>query len=335
MMLSRAQVPWRLLALLLSVSSVPDAVAQQGDVVGIHDPAIIAAGDGSFLLACTGRATPLYRSDDLFTWRRAGSIFTVDVPPWAKQEIPAARSLWAPELSFFGGAFHLYYTVSTFGKNRSCIGHASNVTLNEKDPRFNWIDHGKVIETQLSDNWNAIDPNVAIDEKNQPWLAMGSHWSGIKLRRLNDAGELSAQDTTLYSLAERPHGGAIEAPYIVRRDDTFYLFVSFDQCCRGVNSTYNIRVGRSKGSITGQYVDRDGKPMLEGGGTIVLESRGTVRGPGHCAILHLGEKDYLVHHFYDAANNGMKTLQIRPLAWDREGWPVTGEPLTAPPNVKP
>jgi arabinan endo-1,5-alpha-L-arabinosidase len=277
----------------------------------------------------------MYRSKDLFNWRRAGSVFAIDLPTWSKEEIPTARGIWAPDLSYFGGVFHLYYTVSTFGKNRSCIGHATNVTLDADDPRYRWTDHGKVIETQPSDNWNAIDPNVAIDEKGQPWLTLGSHWSGIKLRRLNDAGEVSADDNQLYSLAKRPNGGAIEAPYLIRREGFYYLFVSFDQCCRGVNSTYNIRVGRSKESITGPYVDRDGKPMLEGGATMVLQSQGTVRGPGHCAVLHVADKDFLVHHFYDATNNGIKTLQIRPLTWDKEGWPVAGEPLTASATTKP
>jgi arabinan endo-1,5-alpha-L-arabinosidase len=310
----------------------PAALGQQGDVVGIHDPAIIAA-DGQFVLVCTGRTTPIYRSDDLFTWRRAGSVFGGDLPAWATKEIPTARGIWAPDLSFFGGKYHLYYTISTFGKNRSCIGHATSETLDEKDPRYQWTDLGKVIETHLEDSWNAIDPNVILDAENHPWLAMGSYWTGIKLRRLDDStGALSRADTKLYDLAARGKGGAIEAPFIVRHDGFYYLFVSFDQCCRGVDSTYNIRVGRSK-AVTGPYADREGKPMLEGGATIVLSSQGTVRGPGHCAVLNSAGKDYLVHHFYDANNNGVKTLQIRPLSWDAAGWPIAGEPLTAAPRV--
>jgi arabinan endo-1,5-alpha-L-arabinosidase len=305
------------------------AAAQQGDVVGIHDPSIVAA-DGQFVLVCTGRATPVYRSSDLFNWRRGESVFAENVPGWAKSEIPTVRSIWAPDISFFGGKYHLYYAVSTFGKNRSCIGHATNVTLDEKNPRFGWTDVGKVIETQPADSWNAIDPAIALDEENRPWLAMGSHWSGIKLRRLDESGALSKEDTKLYDLAARAKGGAIEAPYIVRRNGFYYLFVSFDQCCRGVDSTYNVRVGRSR-AITGPYVDREGKAMLEGGATVVLAGYDNVRGPGHCAVLAAGGQDWLVHHFYDANANGAKTLQIRPLRWDESSWPVAGDPLRAPP----
>ena len=35
------------------------------------------------------------------------------------------------------------------------------------------------------DMWNAIDPNVAIDESGTPWMAFGSFWTGIKLVKLN------------------------------------------------------------------------------------------------------------------------------------------------------
>jgi hypothetical protein len=45
----------------------------------------------------------------------------------------------------------------------------------------------------------------------------------------------------------------------VERDGWFYLFASFDFCCRGADSTYYTVVGRSK-AVAGPYVDRDGKP---------------------------------------------------------------------------
>src|SRR5262249_27729694 len=149
------------------------------------------------------------------------------------------------------------------------------------------------------------DPNVVLDEENTPWLVMGSFWTGIKMRRLDpQTGLLSEADSKLYSLASRPERPrAIEAPFMIRHDGTYYLFVSFDRCCAGVNSTYKVMVGRSK-SLTGPFVDRDDHAMMEGGATLVLEGQGSVRGPGHCAILTSDGKDWLVHHFYDADNNG-------------------------------
>ena len=71
--------------------------------------------------------------------------------------------------------------------------------------------------------------------------------------------------------------------------------------------------------------------MVEGGGTQVLAGNGRVRGPGHNAILKRQDGTYmLVHHFYDAEARGIATLQIRPLTWEEQGWPVAGEAIEAP-----
>src|SRR5208337_4100662 len=109
-------------------------------------------------------------------------------------------------------------------------------------------------------------------------------------------GKPSPKDAEMYSLASRdraaPIGGSVEAPFIIRHGDYFYLFVSFDRCCRGVNSTYNVVVGRSRKS-TGPYVDKDAKPMTEGGGSLVIASTGpNWKGPGHEAVLQDGGTDY-------------------------------------------
>jgi len=133
------------------------------------------------------------------------------------------------------------------------------------------------------------------------------------------------KDTTLYSLAGRPRTketpGAIEAPTIFRKNGYYYLFVSFDFCCRGPNSTYNVRVGRSR-RVTGPYTDRDSKLMMEGGGTIVVTGGNRWRGPGHCAILQDKDGEKLVYHAYDADARGTPTLRIASLVWDASGWPT-------------
>jgi arabinan endo-1,5-alpha-L-arabinosidase len=180
----------------------------------------------------------------------------------------------------------------------------------------------QVIASNVGDDWNAIDPDVVLDERDQPWLAFGSFWGGIKLRKLDAAtGKLSAQDQTLYSLASRSRPGAIEAPNIVRKNDYYYLFVSFDFCCRGKDSTYNIRVGRAR-RLTGPYIDRSGKAMMEGGGTLLVAGAGRWAGPGHCEVLQERDGDHLVYHAYDTEWRGVPTLRIALLRWDSEGWPT-------------
>lgn len=107
---------------------------------------------------------------------------------------------------------------------------------------------------------------------------------------------------------------------MVYRCGYYYLFVSWDKCCQGANSTYNIRVGRSK-SITGPFVDKADVQMKSGGGTLMTEGGGAWRGPGHQAIVFSGTKAYLIYHAY-AASNGASMLRVSELAWDSSGWPI-------------
>src|SRR5207302_6838266 len=104
-----------------------------------------------------------------------------------------------------------------------------------------------------------------------------------------------------------------------------YLFASFDFCCRGVASTYNVRVGRAS-RITGPYLDRAGIPMLEGGGTLLLSGAGRWKGPGHNAVLHENGRDWIIYHAYDAEDNGAPKLRIKRLGWTADGWPEVAAP---------
>lgn len=287
----------------------------------IHDPVIIKAED-AYYLYCTGPAISIRRSLDLIDWKMPFpvSVFA-HVPDWALEIIPGATNIWAPDISFYNDKYHLYYSVSTFGSNHSVIGLATNTTLDSKAEGYKWEDQGLVIESPPGGNYNCIDANLVIDADGNAWLTFGSFWSGIKMRRLDyNTGKLSDEDTTLYSLAQRfEASGSVEAPFIIHRGDFYYLFVSFDFCCRGADSTYRVMVGRSE-SVTGPYVDRDGRQMLNGGGTQVTFPTERWRGPGHCAVLRDGDVDYLVYHAYDAETRGTPTLRIDRLIWDDEGW---------------
>jgi len=299
----------------------------------VHDPVIIRQAD-TFYVFCTGAGrgsgiVPIRCSKDLYHWTLCGRVFEV-LPDWAVKEIPGARGAWAPDISYYNGKYHLYYSVSTFGRNDSAIGLAINRTLDPNSPGYKWVDQGLVVRShQGKDDWNAIDGNLVIQDEQNVWLCWGSFWGGITMRRIDpQTGKLSTTDTTLYNLARRsrsgpdatpPQEGAIEAPFIVRHDGWRYLFASFDFCCRGAKSTYNIRVGRSQ-NVTGPYVDKAGVPMLEGGGTIVIEATTpNWRGPGHQAILQDLSGDYLVFHAYQT-QTGRPELKISTLTWET-GWP--------------
>lgn len=294
-----------------------------------HDPAIIKEGDWYYLFT-TGPGITIQRSRDLVSWAVVGSVFRTP-PDWTYKEVPRFDgTVWAPDISLVNGRYLLYYAVSSFGSNQSCIGLATNVTLDPKSPTYRWEDKGKVIGSlPWKDDWNAIDPNLAWDDDGQYYLVFGSFWDGIKMAAINpDTGKLLKDPPDLISLARRQGvtDDPIEAPFIFRHAGLYYLFVSFDFCCRGIRSDYKIAVGRSS-NLTGPYVDRDGVPMSKGGGTIVLQSYDDVHGPGHNAALHDGPHDWLVHHMYDGTRGGMAVLQVRPVTWTADGWPAAGAPL--------
>jgi arabinan endo-1,5-alpha-L-arabinosidase len=235
--------------------------------------------------------------------------------------VPATRALnyWAPDVIHIGDRYLLYYSVSVFGKKTSAIGLATNATLDPDDPKFGWHDEGAVISCDGRQDYNTIDPGILLDRDNKLWLVFGSYWSGIKLIELDPTtGKRIAPDSPMYALA---HAKDIEASYIYRHGDDYFLFVNWGQCCRGVNSTYNIRVGRSK-KVTGPYLDKDGKDMMEGGGSLFAGTDGAFIGPGHAAILEKDGKQWMSMHFYDGTNNGAGTLAIRELKWDDAGWPT-------------
>ena len=295
----------------------------QGFVQEIHDP-VMAYEDGTYYVFSTGGRIPFICSEDKITWEHCGRVFERN-PPWTREVNPNLADIWAPDISFFNDHWHLYYAVSTFGTQDSAIGLATNTTLNPEDPDYEWVDQGPVLRSRSGDPWNAIDGNLVLDEDGEPWLVWGSFWSGIWMGKINSVtGMLEGGDAAFHHLADRSAGKdgtpAIEAPFIVRRGGWWYLFASYDQCCQGVESTYNVRVGRSD-SLTGPYIDRDGVPMMEGGGTLTLAEYGQWKGPGHNGILIEDDVYWVVYHAYDANQIGIPKLRIESLSWDSEGWP--------------
>jgi len=304
-------------------------LALTGNIAPAHDPAILKDGNNYYLFT-TGNAgdaeglLALRTSTDLRDWTLRGGSYTA-LPAWTATAVPGATGMWAPDISKVGNEYRLYYSISTFGKNQSAIGLATATVIDPTRPAANWVDRGPVVQSQTSDDYNAIDPMAFTDADGRAWLAFGSFWTGIKLIRLDPTTGLRLSgDAAPRALAQRPFPGAIEAPYIVRHGAFYYLFVSFDTCCAGANSTYNTVVGRSS-APDGPYVDRDGKPMLQGGGTPVLgngQNDGSrFVGRGHVAVLQQADGDYIVYHAYDRQKNGFPTLQIQPLTWSADGWP--------------
>jgi len=317
-----------LLALLLLLTLSP-ARAVETDM-SARDPSTVVKSGGTYWVYGTGRGIPQFSSTDRLHWTFQGPVFS-NAPAWVADAVPANmhNNAWAPDIHFFQGRWHLYYAYSSFGSKVSGIGVATNDSLDPKS----WTDQGLVVRTGKDTNYNAIDPCIFLDGTGKPWLSFGSYFSGIKLIAIDPAtGKSAVGDATVYNIATRPHTppNAIEASCIFYHAGYYTLFVAWDGCCAGPKSTYNIRMGRSR-SVTGPYLDKVGKDMEEGGGTLFLGSvgdNGSGRpiddevGPGHAGILEDGGDTYVSYHEEWARDRGGKTtLNLSKLAWDTDGWP--------------
>ena len=314
--------------------------AFQTDSPMVHDPVMAKEGDTYYIYA-TGMGIQQMTSKDRKTWTVLPQPVMTVIPGWTTDSVPGFGShVWAPDVIQWHGRWWMAYSCSTFGKNGSAIGLLSSRSLAANL----WKDEGCIVcshdwkedgEGKTSgDNWNAIDPNFVIDDKDNPWLIWGSFWDGIQLARLDTTMHLATKPMTIarrYSpddqnAAENPTSrfagrNAIEAPFIFRHGDYYYLFVSWDYCCRGAKSNYRVAVGRSK-QVSGPYLDRNGKDMLVGGGTIFLEGdKKEWEAAGHCAVYTFDGEDVFICHGYSATHNGAAMLIQRPISWTADGWP--------------
>jgi len=332
------------------------AIAQNRNVI-VHDPVMIKQ-DETYYIFHTGKGISVKSSKDMKDWKEEKPVFTTP-PAWMKKTVPKYDgSIWAPDIIFRNGTYYLFYSVSAFGRNNSAIGVATNKTLHPSDPKFKWEDHGIVVQSIPGrDLWNAIDPNVALDDKGNPWLDFGSFWGGIKIVNLQDNMLSIVKDSTLewHTIASRERNfkvdeldagdaanpeldyaslytpellemnkqmknGSLEAAFVFKKNGYYYLFVSWDRCCKGLASTYKIVVGRSD-KITGPYLDKSGIKMIHGGGTLIAQGNEEWAAAGHEAAYTFDGKDYLIFHAYDKKDGGKPKLRIREIKWDKDAWP--------------
>jgi arabinan endo-1,5-alpha-L-arabinosidase len=299
----------------------------------VHDPSTVVRFHGKYYVFSTGRGAPFYSSPDTVTWTREGSVFAA-IPDAVHAVVPKnnGTDVWAPDIIRLGNQFYLYYAVSSWGSFQSAIGLATNPVLDPKDPAYKWTDRGVVITSDGNEDLNAIDPGVILAPDGTLWICYGSYHGSIRVTQLDPHTGLALAPKTLGAPIATARES--EASDIVFHSGFYYLFVNHGSCCKGSNSTYNIRVGRAR-TITGPYMDRDGKPMSEGGGTLFLASDAQRIGPGHFGRVvdydapQSGPERFSIHYEADMSRDGRSVLDIRPLSWSPDGWPIAGDNAAA------
>ena len=306
----------------------------------VHDP-VMAQENDTFYLFSTGHGIQQMTSADLENWKWHRGGMLTEIPEWTRDSVPGFKShIWAPDVIRWHNRWWMMYSCSTFGKNTSAIGLLSSPSLANPE----WKDLGCVVTSHGKENtavhaytnYNAIDPNIIIDENDQPWLSFGSFWDGIQLVQLDSTMHIAPEcrpqtiarrygekHTDLVNPTSKFAGtNAIEAPFIFRHNGWYYLFVSWDYCCRGEKSSYNVVVGRSR-NVQGPYLDREGRDMAKGGGTLVIEGDKKVfEAAGHCSVYNLQKEDKTLFlcHGYSIEHGGQSILVKRFIDWT-DGWP--------------
>jgi arabinan endo-1,5-alpha-L-arabinosidase len=168
---------------------------------------------------------------------------------------------------------------------------------------------------------NAIDPGVCQAPDGTLWISYGSYHGNIELVELDPVTGLRIATNSPVSII----ASQSEASDIIFHQGYYYLFVNHGSCCAGANSTYNIRVGRTQ-KITGPYLDKYGEDLARGAGTLFLAASGKQIGPGHFGFLREdGVEKFSCHYEANLEKGGRSMLDLRPLLWSADGWPLAGE----------
>ena len=290
---------------LLTVATFPSAWAQLAGEPYIHDPSTVIQSDGKYYTFGTG----------------AGGLISEDGYTWHGGAVRPGGGV-APDIIKIGDRYYVAYAVGGGGMSG---GHASNVkvmwnkTLDPKSPNFEFHDVGVVASSNGVEDCDAIDP-AFLYAKGHLWLSYGTYFGFIRMVELDPkTGKRLAGNKAVDVAID------MEATDLLYRDGWYYLLGTHGTCCDGANSTYNIRVGRSRNPL-GPYVDNMGIPLLKGGGKLVAAASGRSIGLGHFGLMDLGDdvQKFSMHYEADMDRDGRSVLDIRPLLW-KDGWPLGGD----------
>ena len=295
--------------LFVSVSlclCVQNATAQIGEPF-IHDPSTIAECDGKYYTFGTGGGGLI--SEDGWSWHSGA-------------ERPGGGA--APDMIKIGDRYLCIYGATGGGLGG---GHAGriltmwNKTLDPKSPDFKWSTAIEVCASDGMEDQDAIDPGILLDPTTgRLWASYGTYFGSIRLIELDPTTGKRVSGNKEIDIAID-----CEATDLIYRNGWYYLLGTHGTCCDGVNSTYNIVVGRSR-QVTGPYIDNVGRDMFHGGGRMVIAAGDRVCGPGHFGrtIIDEGVEIMSCHYEADFEVSGRSVLGIRPLLWKND-WPVAGE----------
>jgi arabinan endo-1,5-alpha-L-arabinosidase len=293
------------LLFLLSMTLPMDVWAQTGEPY-IHDPSTIVECDGKYYTFGTGE----------------GGLISEDGYHWYSGAVRPGRGA-APDAMKIGDRYLVIYGATgggLMGGHNGRILTMWNKTLDPNSPDFKYTEPIEVANSDGLEDCDAIDPSLLLDPKTgRLWVTYGTYWGNIRQIEIDPKTGKRVEGNV-----EKDIAIDCEATDMIYRDGWYYLLGTHGTCCDGVNSTYNIVVGRSK-SVNGPFIDNVGRDMIAGGGKMVIAGGDRVVGPGHFGreIIDEGVEVMSCHYEADFDQGGRSVLAIRPLLW-QNGWPKAG-----------
>ncbi|MFG2824171.1 family 43 glycosylhydrolase [Kitasatospora sp. NPDC048365] len=306
---------------------------------GSHpDPSILRVGDDHYLATSTFEWFPgvrLHHSTDLVDWRPLGGALT-DARLLDLTGCPDSAGVWAPNLSYADGLFHLVFSnVSSYtGGFTDC----PNLLVTAPAIDGPWSDpvplHARGFDASLfhdgADSWLL---NLVHD-----WRPGYGGSAGLEATRYDRAARRLVGGPTPLELLP-PRAGWIEGPNLYRRGPWYYLLTADG----GTGWEHRVTVARSR-ALAGPYErdphgplvtarDRPDLPLQKAGHGSLMEAADGRWWLAYLVARPLGRRGPCVL--------GRETA-LAPVEWTADGWPrvPTGLPatavhLTTPPTGRP
>ncbi|MEF2964946.1 glycoside hydrolase family 43 protein [Paenibacillus sp. M1] len=278
------------------------------------DPCILRVENVYYIAVSTFEWLPgvrIYESANLADWEHTTDILTHQVDLRGN---PKNCSIWAPQLSYHDGLFHLMYTdvKSTKRPFKDC--HNYLITA----PSI----HGPWSEPVYL-NSSGFDPSLFHDDDGRKWL-LNCLWDyrmtesnkscGIVIQEYDPAlGKLIGEPKKLFDCTPLQK---TEAPHIYKQNGYYYLITAEG----GTGSGHAVTVARSK-ELLGPYEVDPLNPMLTSRNDPGL----ALQCAGHGSLVQTPDGDWYMAHLCTRPLEGQFAILGRETAlqqvyWDEQGW---------------